>query len=127
MDITVFIFLKLLCWVEVHWSIYKGSYNVPNISYLNSSPTLLFYHPSPDSWNSFNRYHFYVHLHVYTFFAPYSSSSFCQCYLPLPLVPTAHLSMPTPTSRQKPVPPSCSLILWKKKNMKDKRETWCFC
>jgi hypothetical protein len=33
--------LLLLCWVRVHWSIYKGSYNVSDISYLNSPPALL--------------------------------------------------------------------------------------
>jgi hypothetical protein len=35
-----FYFVLLLCWVGVHCSIYKGSYNVSNISYLNSPPPL---------------------------------------------------------------------------------------
>jgi hypothetical protein len=39
------------------------------ISYLNSFPPLLSFIPSsPDSWNSFNRYHFCIYMHVYTFF-----------------------------------------------------------
>jgi hypothetical protein len=42
-----FFFLKLLyyylllCWMGVHWSICKSSYNVTNISYLNSPLLLL--------------------------------------------------------------------------------------
>jgi hypothetical protein len=32
----IFKFFKLLCWVWVHCNIYKRSYNVSNISYLNS-------------------------------------------------------------------------------------------
>jgi hypothetical protein len=36
-----FLFLLLLCWVGVHCSIYKSSYNVSNISYLNSPLLLL--------------------------------------------------------------------------------------
>jgi hypothetical protein len=35
-------FILLLCWVDVHCGIYKGSYNISNISYLNSPPSLLF-------------------------------------------------------------------------------------
>jgi hypothetical protein len=30
--------------------------------------------PSPDSWNSFNRYHFCIYIRVYTLFPLYSSS-----------------------------------------------------
>jgi hypothetical protein len=64
--------------------IYKDFYNVSTILYLNSPPPqLAFIPPSPDSWNSFNRYHFCIYMHVYTFFAPYSlsyplSSHWCQ-------------------------------------------------
>jgi hypothetical protein len=32
---AVLFFFLLLCWVGVHCSIYKGSYHVSNISYLN--------------------------------------------------------------------------------------------
>jgi hypothetical protein len=31
-------FLLLLCWVEIHCGIYKSSYNISNISFLNSPP-----------------------------------------------------------------------------------------
>jgi hypothetical protein len=51
--------------------IYKDSYNVSTISYLNSPLPGL---SSTDSWNSFNRYHFCICMHVYTFFALYSLS-----------------------------------------------------
>jgi hypothetical protein len=67
-----FMFL-LLCWVGVHFSIYKGSYNVSNISYLNSSPPLLFFIPPPRFLEQFTRYHFCIYMHVYTLFALYSS------------------------------------------------------
>jgi hypothetical protein len=36
--------------------------------------TSLLHPPSPDSWNSFNRYHFCIYIHVYTF-APYPNSA----------------------------------------------------
>jgi hypothetical protein len=66
-------FFLLLCCVGVHCSIYKGSYNVSNISYLNSPPALLsISFLSPNSWNSFNRYHFCIYVYVYTLFALYS-------------------------------------------------------
>jgi hypothetical protein len=35
---------------------------------------MLEFTPSPHSWDSFNRYHFYIYIHVYTVFAPYSPS-----------------------------------------------------
>jgi hypothetical protein len=55
----------LLCWVGVHCGIYKSSYNVSNISYLNwLAPPFSFIPPWPYSWN---RYHFYIYIHVYTF------------------------------------------------------------
>jgi hypothetical protein len=65
----------LLCWVGGHCGIYKVSYNVSTISYLNSplSP-VPFILPFLNSWNSFSRYHFCIYMHVYTYFAPYSSS-----------------------------------------------------
>jgi hypothetical protein len=59
------VFLLLFSWVWAHCSINKGSYNVSNISYLNS---LLHSSPSsilPYSWKSFNRYHFCIYIHVY--------------------------------------------------------------
>jgi hypothetical protein len=59
--------------------------------------------PSPGSWNSFNRCHFCIYMHVYTFFAPYSPS-----YL---------LSPPTPPTPQAGAE-SFSLILQKRKDKK---------
>jgi hypothetical protein len=64
---TQFCFPLLFCWIGVLCGIYKGSYNVSNISYLNSPHfTTLLHSHSPDSWNSFNRYHFaftYMYTH----------------------------------------------------------------
>jgi hypothetical protein len=57
-----FLFFLLLCWVEIHCRIYKNSYNISNISYLNSPPPpFSFISPSPHSWNSFNSYHFSIY------------------------------------------------------------------
>jgi hypothetical protein len=33
-----------------------------------TSLTILLHFPSPDYWSSFNKYHFYIYLHVYTFY-----------------------------------------------------------
>jgi hypothetical protein len=60
--------------VGVHCGIYKSSSNVSNISYLNSPPPPLSFIPHSHSWNSFNRYHFSIYIHVYTVFVPYSPS-----------------------------------------------------
>jgi hypothetical protein len=40
------LFFLLLCWVSVHCRIYESSYNVSNISYLNSPPPLFSFIPS---------------------------------------------------------------------------------
>jgi hypothetical protein len=59
------------------------------------------------SWNSFNRCHCSIYIHVYTVFAIYSSSysfptsSLCSCWY-------------FPPHQTGPVSPSCSLILQKK-------------
>jgi hypothetical protein len=61
-------FPLLLCCVWVHCGIYKCSYNVSAVLYLNSpSPLLSFIPPSPSSGNNLNRYHFCIYMHVYTF------------------------------------------------------------
>jgi hypothetical protein len=74
--------------------IYKSSYNVPNISCLNSTPLpLSFIPPSPHYRNGFNRYHFCIYIHVYTFFVLYSPSYLLSCHLPSPTGIN-----PTPTS-----------------------------
>jgi hypothetical protein len=64
-----------MCWMSVHCGIYKSSYYISNIIYLNSPPPpFSFILLSPHSWNSFNRYHFSIYIHVYTVFAVYSPS-----------------------------------------------------
>jgi hypothetical protein len=87
-----FIFLNILfilCWVGVHYSIYKSSYSISNISYLKHT---LFYYPlsptTPHTWRNFNRYHFCIYLHVYTVFTLHSPSHTVS----LPPLSPPHLS-----------------------------------
>jgi hypothetical protein len=110
----LFIFFKLmiffpfiLSWAEVHYGIYKGSYNVSNISYLDlPRPLLSFILLSPDSWHSFNKYDFCIYIHVYTFF--------CTIFILLPTFPATYSfhcfqhQPPFPIAGPIPV---CSLIL----------------
>jgi hypothetical protein len=79
----IYFFPLLLCWVGVHCGIYKGSYNVSNISYLNSPPPWLPCIPSPPFMEQFQQISF-LHLRacVHIFF-PITSS--------LPVVPTLPL------------------------------------
>jgi hypothetical protein len=85
-------FPLLLCAVGLHCVIYKGSYILSNTSYMNSpSPLLSFISPSPNSWNSFNRYHFciYIRVHIFcTIFTPFSPFPIISL---LPLVPALPL------------------------------------
>jgi hypothetical protein len=62
-----FLFPSLLWCMGVHCGIYTGSYNVSNISNMNSPPPL-FSFISP-SWflKEFHRYHFFIYLQVYNF------------------------------------------------------------
>jgi hypothetical protein len=63
----------LLCWVGYILACMQVLYQI--LSYLNSSPLLFSFIPSsPNSWNSFNRYHFCIYIHVYSFFSLYSPS-----------------------------------------------------
>jgi hypothetical protein len=55
------------CFAGVHYDIY-------NIIYLNSPPPPFSFIPLLHSWNSFNRSHFSIYIHVHTVFAPYSPS-----------------------------------------------------
>jgi hypothetical protein len=66
--VTLFFFY---CCAGNTWWIYKSSYNISNISHLNSSPPP-FSFILPHSWNSFNICSTYIH--VYTVFGPYSPS-----------------------------------------------------
>jgi hypothetical protein len=96
----------LLCWVEVHYGIYKSSYNITNISYFNSPPPpFSFICPCSHSWNSFNWSHFSIYINVYTVFAPYSPLH----TLSPPFLP------PTGANPQVGRYPSCSPILLKEK------------
>jgi hypothetical protein len=67
--------------------IYKCSYNVLSVTYLNSPSPSFFYSPSHHSWNNFSGYHFsiYTCVHsictIFTLPCPFSTSS------PLSLVP----------------------------------------
>jgi hypothetical protein len=79
-----FFFPLLLCWVGAHCDIYKGSYNISNISHLNSPPPQLPFISSSNSWNIFNTYHFCMYIHVYTSFALYSPSYLLSPPLPPP-------------------------------------------
>jgi hypothetical protein len=63
-------------------------------------------------WNTLNRYHFCINIHVYTLLAPYSSSYHFPCHLSPLTVPTASL----PPQNQ-----FCPLVLWfcRRKYIKD--------
>jgi hypothetical protein len=89
----------LSCWVGVHCDIYKSSYNISTISYLNLPPPSFFIPSSPHSWNSFSRSHFSIYIQVYTVFALYSPSH------------TLSLSLP-PLTGTKPPGRTCSTILF---------------
>jgi hypothetical protein len=66
-------FSLLLC------NIHKSSYNK---SWLSSPHPSFSFVPLPLSWNSFNRYHVCIYIHVYTLFALYSSSHPFPLHLP---------------------------------------------
>jgi hypothetical protein len=86
--ITIFIFwiyFLLLCLVGVLCGIHKSSYNISNVSYLNSPPPpFSFISPTLHSRNSFNRSHFSTCMHMYTVFTPYSPPSWFPPFLPAP-------------------------------------------
>jgi hypothetical protein len=100
----------LLCWVGVHCTIYRGSYNVLNISYLNSLPPLLSF-ISPPFLKQFQQVSF---LHFYT-----CIYIICTVFILLALS-TSHLP-----------PPSCTdpdPVLWfcRRKNIKGKKRNMTF-
>jgi hypothetical protein len=86
---------------------------IRDFSWLKFSSSLYF--PPPlctvlhHSWNSFNSYHFYIYVHVYTIFAPCSPSYILSMHLP----PIHWKQTPPPLARS--VSPSCSPILYKKR------------
>jgi hypothetical protein len=72
-------------------------------------------YPTPNSWNSFNRYHFSIYIHVYILIALYSS------YYPFP-----H-QLPPPTWATPPHRTSSALLqLCRRKNIKDKKRNTMF-
>jgi hypothetical protein len=74
-NVKLFLVFFLIVLLGIHCGIYKSSYNVSNISYLNSPPPLLsFICPSLHPWNGFNRYHFYIYIFLHSVFASYSFS-----------------------------------------------------
>jgi hypothetical protein len=86
----------------VHCGIYKSSYNISNISYLNSTSPPLSFDSLSNSWNSFNRYHF-----------PFTYV--CTQYLHYSHLTSPHTGF-NPIFLAGPVLLFCSLILKKKKN-----------
>jgi hypothetical protein len=117
----IFLYFFIVVLLGVHCGIYKSSYNVSNTSYLSSaSPPLSFITSSPHSWNTFNRYHFCIYIHVYTVFALYSPSYNISLTPP----PSHWYQLPPTPPQVRPVLPSYSLILWKKKEIWKK---WHFC
>jgi hypothetical protein len=69
--------------VAVHCSIQKSSYNISNITYLNSaSLSFSFISPSSHSWNSFNRSYFSIYIYVYTVVAAYTPSIIISSHPP---------------------------------------------
>jgi hypothetical protein len=98
--------LKLFCWVGVPYGIYKSFHNVSNTSYcIHPLPLLFLISYSPHFWNSFNRYHFCIYIHMYTVLVAHSPSYPLSLPPPLPLLPTSQV----PWARY--VLPSCSPIV----------------
>jgi hypothetical protein len=77
--------------------------------------------PPPDSWNSFNSYHYFcIYIHVYTLFTSYSSSCLFPCHLSSPTVATS----PALIGQNLFIPP----VLWfcRIKIIKDKKRNMMF-
>jgi hypothetical protein len=93
-----------LCWVEVHCGIDKSSYNVLNVSYLNSPPhTPLLYSSLPPFLEWFQQVSF-LHLHACV-------HTFCTIFTLLLLFPTTSLLPLVPVSPwERPVPPSFIVV-----------------
>jgi hypothetical protein len=95
----------------VHCDIYESSYNVSNISYLNSPPPS-FSFISPFPFLEWFQQESFLHLHtcVYIFYTIFTLLASFPATSPLLLVPVVPWV--------EPVLPSCSLILLKKKEKK---------
>jgi hypothetical protein len=110
-DSFFFFFFPLLwCWVGVHCGIYKGSWNVSDISYLNSPPPPLSFILPPWFLERFQQVSF-SHLRT-------RGHIFCTVFTLLPMsLPPCHLppihkcQLPLPPPQGIAVLPSCFLIL----------------
>jgi hypothetical protein len=107
--------------VGVQCGIYKGSYNVSNISYLNSLPPLISFilYPPVPGIVSAGIILAYAYMCTHILYDIHPPIPF-TCHL-LPLISIN--STPSPAG---PVLPSCSLILQEKKKIKDKKKNMNF-
>jgi hypothetical protein len=114
-------FPLLLCWVGVHYSIYKVSFSLATISHLNSPfPPGPLYPPLPQFMEQFQQVsclHSYACVHI-----------FARYLAPTP-APHHH---PYPTGANlPPLSRTCSALLFsnfaEEKREKRKRKTWHFC
>jgi hypothetical protein len=69
----IFKILLLLC-VGIHCGIYKGFYNISNISHLNSPPLPFSFTSLPTLEKYFQTVSFFLFTFICTHFAPYSPS-----------------------------------------------------
>jgi hypothetical protein len=53
--LILLLFLLLVYWVGVPGGIYKGSYKISYVSYLDSPPPLLSFIPPPPFWEQFQQ------------------------------------------------------------------------
>jgi hypothetical protein len=111
---------RFLCFfIGVYCSIYKGSYNVSNILYLNSPPPLLSFIPSPLIPGTVSRYHFWIYTCVYII---------CIIFILLPLSPPPPIHANTPRGewgRQNLFHPTV-VRFCRRKNIKDKKRNMVF-
>jgi hypothetical protein len=110
-SLFLFIYFLFLCWVGALRGIYKNSYDI-YIKYAIGEftpSTIILHSPSPNPWNSFNRYHFIIYIHVYTVFA------LCSPFYTLSPHPSRSHWYQHPGHHIEHVLPSCSEILQKKK------------
>jgi hypothetical protein len=109
--IYIYIFFTVVLGEGTLWHLQKS------LQYIKYNHTWIhpLHHSSlpPHSWNSFNRYHFSIYIHMFTVFSLYSHS-----FVIFPH--HTHQYQPLQTG---PVLPSCSPILYKEK----RRRKWHFC
>jgi hypothetical protein len=74
----LYLFKKIIAVLGLHYKNFTLYH-----SWIHSPSIIFLYPPYPHSWNSFNRSHFSIYIHVYKIFAPYSPSYTLSLY-PLP-------------------------------------------